>query len=55
MAIAASVDLEALPHALRSVAGVRDAVVVASERVAHLKVMPGWDEASVMRLVEGRA
>lgn len=55
VAIAASVDLEALPHALRSVAGVRDAVVVASERVAHLKVMPGWDEASVMRLVEGRA
>jgi hypothetical protein len=28
---------------------------VPGEGVAHLKVTPGWDESSVMKLVEGRA
>jgi len=28
--------------------------VVPGEGVVHLKVMPGWDEPSVMKLVKGR-
>jgi MFS family permease len=49
-----TVDAEALRRELISVPGVRDAVVVPGEGVAHLRVVPGWDESRVMKLVEGR-
>jgi len=49
--IGASADPAELRRQLVLVPGVRDAVVVPEERVAHLKVMPGWDEARVAALV----
>jgi MFS family permease len=49
--IGASADAVELRRQLVLVAGVREAVVVPEERVAHLKVMPGWDEARVAELV----
>jgi MFS family permease len=49
--IGASTDAAELRRQLVLVPGVRDAVVVPEERVAHLKVMPGWDEARVAELV----
>ncbi len=52
--VSAAVDPEELRRKLVSVPGVRDAVVVPEQGVAHLKVMPGWDESRVMKLVEGR-
>lgn len=48
-------DAAALKEALLAVAGVRDAIVVPEQGVAHLKVMPGWDERRVMELVGGNA
>jgi MFS family permease len=45
-------DADALRSALLRVAGVRDATIVPEERVAHLQVMPGWDEDGAMRLVQ---
>jgi MFS family permease len=52
--VSPAVDPEELRRKLVSVPGVRDAVVVPEQGVAHLKVMPGWDESRVMKLVEGR-
>jgi MFS family permease len=49
--IGAAADAAELRAKLVLVPGVRDAVVVPEERVAHLKVMPGWDEARVAELV----
>ncbi|HKC45931.1 MAG TPA: MFS transporter [Burkholderiales bacterium] len=54
VAVSTSLDPEELRRSLASVRGVREAVVVPGEGVAHLKVMPGWDESSVMKLVKGR-
>jgi MFS family permease len=54
VAVSPTVDAEALRRELVAVPGVRDAVVVPGEGVAHLRVMPGWDESRVMKLVEGR-
>jgi MFS family permease len=54
VAVSPAVDPEELRRQLVSVPGVRDAVVVPEQGVAHLKVMPGWDESRVMKLVEGR-
>jgi MFS family permease len=54
VAVSAAVDPEELARKLVSVPGVREAVVVPEQGVAHLKVMPGWDESRVMQLVEGR-
>jgi MFS family permease len=45
-------DPETLRSALLRVTGVRDATIVAEERLAHLKVMPGWDEAGALRLLQ---
>jgi MFS family permease len=53
--VAAAMDPEELRRRLEEIRGVREAVVVPSEGIAHLKVTPGWDESSVMKLVEGRA
>jgi MFS family permease len=47
-------DPERLRAALASVNGVREAVVIPEHGVAHLKVLPGWDEGSVMKLVGGK-
>ncbi|MGB8433402.1 MAG: MFS transporter [Burkholderiales bacterium] len=47
-------DPERLRAALVSVNGVREAVVIPEHGVAHLKVLPGWDEGSVMKLVGGK-
>jgi len=55
VAVSTAVDAEELRRKLVAVAGVREAVVLPEQGVAHLKVMPGWDEPSVMKLVEGRA
>jgi MFS family permease len=49
------VDPVALRSALLGVTGVRDATIVPEEGVAHLKVMPGWDEAGAMRLLRTQA
>jgi MFS family permease len=49
--IGAAANAAELRRQLVLVPGVRDAVVVPEERVAHLKVMPGWDEARVAELV----
>jgi len=54
VAMSASLDPDELRRDLAAVRGVREAVVVPGEGVAHLKVMPGWDEPSVMKLVKGR-
>jgi MFS family permease len=48
-------DPERLRAALVSVNGVREAIVIPERGVAHLKVLPGWDEGSVMKLVGGKA
>ena len=48
-------DPERLRAALASVNGVREAIVIPEHGVAHLKVLPGWDEGSVMKLVGGKA
>jgi len=54
--IASGVDLAGLREALARVPGVREAEVVAAERIARLKVVPGeWDEGSVKKLVMGEA
>jgi MFS family permease len=52
--IAAGVNLQGLPEALARVRGVRDAEVLAHERIARLKVVPGeWDESRVRKLITG--
>jgi len=52
--IATGVNLEGLREALAAVRGVREAEVLASERIARLKVVPGqWDESRVRKLVTG--
>jgi MFS family permease len=52
--IAAGVNLEGLREALARVRGVREAEVVAAERIARLKVVPGeWDEHRVRKLITG--
>jgi hypothetical protein len=52
--IAAGVNLDGLREALASVQGVREAEVVATERIARLKVVPGkWDEHRVRKLITG--
>lgn len=54
--IASGVDLAGLGEALARVQGVREAEVVATDRIARLKVVPGdWDEGSVRKLVMGEA
>ncbi|HEU4353656.1 MAG TPA: MFS transporter [Burkholderiales bacterium] len=52
--IASGVNLEGLHRALAGVRGVQEAEVVAAERIAHLKVVPGqWDEHRVRKLITG--
>jgi MFS family permease len=52
--IAAGVDLDVLRAALLAERGVREAVVLADERIAHLKVVPGQcDESRLRKLVMG--
>jgi MFS family permease len=52
--IASGVNLDELSEALAGVRGVREAEVVAAERIAHLKVVPGqWDEPRVRKLITG--
>jgi MFS family permease len=53
--VGAAVDAARLRMALLGVPGVREAIVVPEEGVAHLQVYPGWDEGTVMKLVEGGA
>jgi MFS family permease len=53
--VGAAVDAARLRAALLGVPGVREAIVVPEQGVAHLQVHPGWDEGTVMKLVEGRA
>ncbi|HEY5637080.1 MAG TPA: MFS transporter [Burkholderiales bacterium] len=50
--IGSGVDLDGLGEALRQVRGVREVQLLANERVARLRVVPGdWDEGSVRKLV----
>jgi MFS family permease len=52
--IAAGVNLDGLHEALTRVHGVREAEVVAAQRIARLKVVPGqWDEHRVRKLITG--
>ena len=52
--IASGVSLDGLREALAGVHGVREAEVVAAERIARLKVVPGqWDEIRVRKLITG--
>lgn len=52
--IAVGVEIDGLREALAGVQGVREAEVLAHERIARLKVVPGqWDESSVRKLVTG--
>jgi len=52
--IASGVNLDGLREALARVQGVREAEVVAAERIARLKVVPGqWDEHRVRKLITG--
>jgi MFS family permease len=52
--IATGVNLEELREALAAVRGVREAEVLAHERIARLKVVPGqWDESRVRQLLTG--
>ena len=52
--IAAGVNVERLGEALAGVPGVREAEVLATERIARLKVVPGhWDEHRVRKLITG--
>lgn len=54
--IASGVETTGLGEALARVRGVREAEVLAEQRIARLKVVPGeWDEASVRRLMAGKA
>jgi MFS family permease len=54
LSIATGVNLEGLREALTAVRGVREAEVLAHERIARLKVVPGqWDESRVRKLVTG--
>ncbi len=52
--VSGAVDPAALERALAAVPGVREAVVVPEQGVAHLKVMPGWDESRVMEVISSR-
>jgi predicted MFS family arabinose efflux permease len=50
--IAAGVELNGLREALVRVEGVREAEVLAHERIARLKVVPGqWDQSRVRKLI----
>jgi hypothetical protein len=52
--IASGVNLDELREALRRVRGVHEAEVLAAERIARLKVVPGqWDEHRVRKLTTG--
>ena len=52
--IASGVNLDELREALARVRGVREAEVLAAERIARLKVVPGqWDEHRVRKLTTG--
>ena len=52
--IASGVSLDGLREALAGVRGVHEAEVVATERIARLKVVPGqWDENRVRKLITG--
>jgi MFS family permease len=52
--IESRVNLEGLSEALAAVRGVREAEVLARERIARLKVVPEqWDEGSVRKLLTG--
>jgi len=52
--IASGVSLDGLREALAGVRGVHEAEVVAAERIARLKVVPGqWDENRVRKLITG--
>jgi MFS family permease len=52
--IASGVNLEGLREALACVRGVHEAEVMAAERLARLKVVPGqWDEHRVRQLITG--
>ena len=52
--IASGVNLAGLREALAHVRGGHEAEVVATERLAHLKVVPGqWDEHRVRQLITG--
>ncbi len=52
--IASGVNLEGLSEALAAVSGVREAEVLARERIARLKVVPEqWDEGRVRKLLTG--
>jgi MFS family permease len=54
--IASGVDTEGLRDALARVRGVREAEVLAHERIARLEVVPGqWDEGTVRKLIGGEA
>jgi MFS family permease len=54
LSIASGVNLDGLREALAHVRGVREAEVVAAERIARLKVVPGqWDEHRVRKLITG--
>ena len=54
LSIASSVNVEGLGEALARVRGVREAEVLAHERIARLKVVTGqWDESSVRKLITG--
>jgi predicted MFS family arabinose efflux permease len=55
VAVSAGLDPEELRRRLVEVPGVRGAVVMPEQGLARLEVMPGWDEPSVMKLVNGRA
>jgi len=52
--IGSGVNLEGLSEALAAVRGVREAEVLARERIARLKVVPEqWDEGRVRKLLTG--
>ncbi|HEU5175984.1 MAG TPA: MFS transporter [Burkholderiales bacterium] len=52
--IESGVNLDGLREALAGVRGVHEAEVVAAERIARLKVVPGqWDEHRVRKLITG--
>ena len=56
LSIASGVNLEGLSEALAAVRGVREAEVLARERIARLKVVPEqWDEGSVRKLLSGES
>jgi len=54
LSIASGVNVEGLDEALARVRGVREAEVLAHERIARLKVVTGqWDESRVRKLITG--